>query len=63
MTHIKDIYKKNIDRPLNPAVSAEDFSETTVHTEISEYVFTDEIINGLYNVLALVNYTVANLTL
>lgn len=51
MTHIKDIYKKNIDRPLNPAVSAEDFSETTVHTEISEYVFTDEIINGLYNVL------------
>ena len=51
MIHIKDIYKKDIDRPLNPAVSAEDFSEETVCTEISEYVFTDEIINGLYNVL------------
>lgn len=51
MTLIKDLYKYKIDRPLNPAVSAEDFSESTIKTEISEYVFTDEIINGLYNVL------------
>lgn len=51
MTLIKDLYKNKIDRPLNPAVSAEDFSEDTIRTEINEYVFTDEIINGLYNVL------------
>ena len=51
MTTIQTLYKKNIDRPLNPAVSADDFSATTIKTEIEEYVFTDEIINGLYNVL------------
>lgn len=51
MTRIEQLYKNVIDRPLNPAVSAEDFSDKTVETEINEYVFTDEIINGLYNVL------------
>lgn len=51
MTHIAQLYKNPIDRPLNPAVSAEDFSDKTVETEIMEYVFTDEIINGLYNTL------------
>lgn len=51
MTHIKDLYLNEINRPLNPAVSAEDFSVETIKTEINEYVFTDEIINGLYNVL------------
>ncbi len=51
MTHIEQLYKNTIDRPLNPAVSAEDFSDKTIETEINEYVFTDEIINGLYNVL------------
>ncbi len=51
MTTIQDLYKKKIDRPLNPAVSAEDFAPDTVKTEIEEYVFTDDIINGLYNVL------------
>lgn len=49
---IRDLYKNKIDRTLNPAVSAEDFSIETIRTEINEYVFTDEIINGLYNILA-----------
>lgn len=51
MTTIQHLYKKDINRPLNPAVSADDFSVSTIQTEIEEYVFTDEIINGLYNVL------------
>ena len=51
MTQLKELYKKDIDRQLNPAVSAEDFSQSTVDTEISEYVFTDDIINNLYQVL------------
>lgn len=48
---VKDLYKSPIDRTLNPAVSAEDFTIETITTEIDEYVFTDEIINGLYNIL------------
>lgn len=52
MTFIHELYKKDITRPLNPAVSAEDFDKSTVDTEIEEYVFTDEIINGLYSVLS-----------
>ena len=51
MTSIQHLYKKDINRPLNPAVSADDFSAATIQTEIDEYVFTDEIINGLYQVL------------
>ena len=51
MTTIQHLYKKDINRPLNPAVSADDFSAATIQTEIDEYVFTDEIINGLYQVL------------
>lgn len=49
---LKDIYLKDIDRTVNPAVSASDFSAETVKTEIEEYVFTDEIINGLYKILS-----------
>lgn len=49
---LQDIYLKNIDRTVNPAVSASDFSAETVKTEIEEYVFTDEIINGLYKILS-----------
>lgn len=47
---LKDIYLKDIERPVNPAVSASDFSTNTVKTEIEEYVFTDEIINGLFKI-------------
>ena len=46
-----ELYKWQIDRPLNPAVSADGFDDNTVKTEIEEYVFTDEIIQGLYKIL------------
>lgn len=47
----KDLYEKGLDRKVNPAVSASDLSEDTVLTEIVEYVFTQEIIANLYNIL------------
>lgn len=46
------IYARPITRDVNPAVSATDFKDDTVRIEIDEYVFTDEIINGLYRVLS-----------
>lgn len=51
---LKDLYSRDIERKVNPAVSASDFDVETVHTEIEEYVFTDEIIQGLYNILSAV---------
>ena len=45
------IYLHDISRPLNPAVSVTDDSASTVKVEIEEYVFTDEILNGLYHIL------------
>ena len=48
---LKDLYRKRINRPVNPAVSATKFDPQTEDTEIKEYVFTDEIINGLYRIL------------
>ena len=48
---LKDLYSKEIGRPVNPAVSATKFDKDTVDTEIGEYVFTDEIINGLFRIL------------
>lgn len=48
---LADIYKRPVDRRINPAVVAQDNKESTVKTEIEEYVFTDEIINNLYKVL------------
>lgn len=47
----KELYEKGLDRKVNPAVSASDLSEDTVLTEIVEYVFTQEIIVNLYNIL------------
>ncbi len=47
----KELYEKRLDRKVNPAVSASDLSEETVNTEIEEYVFTQEIIAYLYNIL------------
>ena len=41
---LKELYNRDIERKVNPAVSASDFDEDTIHTEIEEYVFTDEII-------------------
>lgn len=45
-----DLYEKDINRPVNPAVSATKFDSETENIEIEEYVFTDEIINGLYRI-------------
>ena len=48
---LKDLYSKPIDRAVNPAVSATKFDPETERIEIQEYVFTDEIINGLFRIL------------
>lgn len=47
----KELYKKNIEREVNPAVSASDMKPEVVNVEIDEYVFTDEIVKGLYDVI------------
>ncbi len=47
----KNIYQKDINRYVNPVVSASDYDEKTVRVEIDEYVFTDEIIHSLYTIL------------
>ena len=47
----KDLYEKGLDRKVNPAVSAGDLSDDTVLTEITEYVFTPELIANLYKIL------------
>lgn len=46
-----DIYDKPIDRKVNPAVVADNMDNEIIHTEIAEYVLSEEIINGLYSVL------------
>ena len=51
---LKDLYLKDIERSLNPAVSADNFDDETVRVEIDEYVFTEEIIDGLYNLMSAV---------
>lgn len=48
---LKELYKKNIERPVNPAVSVTKLDVETKNIEIEEYVFTDEIINGLFRIL------------
>lgn len=48
---LQDLYIKPINRPVNPAVSATKFDKETIDIEIKEYVFTDEILNGLYRIL------------
>ena len=48
---LQELYKKDITRTVNPAVSATKMDAETKQVEIEEYVFTDEIINGLYKIL------------
>ena len=48
---LRELYNKPIERAVNPAVSATKFDPETERIEIQEYVFTDEIINGLYRIL------------
>ena len=47
----KEIYNKPIEREVNPAVSASDMKPEVINVEIEEYVFTEEIVIGLYNVI------------
>ena len=49
---LENIYAKDINREVNPAVSTDNLAEETVRIEINEYVFTDDIINNIYKVLA-----------
>lgn len=48
---LKELYSKPINRAVNPAVSATKFDPETERIEIQEYVFMDEIINGLFRIL------------
>src|SRR5690606_2737536 len=48
---LKDIYARDINRLINAAVTVSDKKEKTVEAEIKEYVFTDELIEKLYEVL------------
>ncbi len=48
---LSELYNKPINRAVNPAVSATKFDPETERIEIQEYVFTDEIINGLFRIL------------
>ena len=49
---LQDLYINDIDRKVNPAVSATDLDAETVKVEIEEYVFTKEILKNLYKVLS-----------
>lgn len=48
---LKDIYERDINRDINPAVTVSDKKEKTVEAEIKEYVFTDELIEKLFEIL------------
>jgi hypothetical protein len=48
---LKNLYSKSIDRHINSAVVVSLQDEETVRTEISEYVFTEELIDNLYRFL------------
>lgn len=53
---LRQLYTKDITRHLNPAVSATKIDDATASVEIDEYVFTDEIISGLYRILHAIRY-------
>lgn len=54
---LEELYKKDINRTVNPAVSVEDKNDNTITTEIDEYVFTNTIIKGLYELLCTIRNT------
>lgn len=49
---LQDIFLKDINRKVNPAVSATQLDTETVKVEIDEYVFTKDILQNLYAVLS-----------
>ncbi|MEP2404977.1 MAG: hypothetical protein ABJH73_11820, partial [Nonlabens ulvanivorans] len=48
---LREIYERDIFREINPAVTVSDKKERTVDAEIKEYVFTDELIEKLFQIL------------
>lgn len=44
---IRNIFKEDINRPVNGVVQAGQTDEETIYTELREYVVTDEILNSL----------------
>lgn len=48
---IKELFQKDIERQINPAVVVSKQDEATVKSEIDEYVFTQTIIDNLYKYL------------
>lgn len=53
---IQKLYAKEIDRPFEAVVDINKFDKKIVDTEIGEYVFTEEIISGLYQILSDIRY-------
>ena len=49
---LSEIYSRDIEAKLNAVVSTGDLDTQTVKTEIDEYVFTVDIVNGLYKTLS-----------
>lgn len=49
---LQELYLNDINRKVNPAVSASDLDPETVKVEIEEYVFSLEILKNLYKVLS-----------
>ena len=49
--NIKDLFFRDIERNINPAVVVDKLDEATINTEIEEYVFTNSTINNLYKFL------------
>ena len=53
---IRNLFAKDIERKINPAVVVAEQDQNTVQTEIDEYVFTEDLIDNLYKFLdALIN--------
>jgi hypothetical protein len=48
---LKELFSKDIDRQINPAVVVDDKNQAIIQAEIEEYVFTPELINYLYKTL------------
>ena len=53
---ISELYSKKIERPFEAVVDINKFDAKVVQTEIDEYVFTEEIISGLYQILKGIQY-------
>lgn len=48
---LREIYSREINRTINPAVVVGNQADETIDVEIGEYVFTDDIINKLHKAL------------